>query len=320
MEMEQIMACLLAEISSNREHLKEEIGAGEELLEEEMLPKMETNQERTEANQEKMEARIDASSEKSEVLRNTLVFRMDIHQARTLSTQEEMKAKMDIHQEKIEAAIHSIRSELEETIKHRLEDVLFCVDQKTPDLGKEVTEKTDGKHVDLQAVKTSLDTRTKFLQETLADTKNDLHEEARTMKAEIRINQERMEAKTETIRREFQTQLKEVEAGAECGRGTGTGMGAPKSPKFDGTTSWAVFQRQFDTLAEHNCCMCQEKSTYLITALQGRDTDVLHGVPKGATYEGTFKALEDRFGDQHLTAAYCNQLKSRTQTVGESLQ
>jgi hypothetical protein len=42
------------------------------------------------------------------------------------------------------------------------------------------------------------------------------------MKAEIRINQERMEARTETIRREFQTQLKEVEAGAECGRGTGT--------------------------------------------------------------------------------------------------
>jgi hypothetical protein len=29
---------------------------------------------------------------------------------------EEMKAKMDIHQERMEAAIHSIRSELEEAI------------------------------------------------------------------------------------------------------------------------------------------------------------------------------------------------------------
>jgi enhancing lycopene biosynthesis protein 2 len=47
--------------------------------------------------------------------------------------------------------------------------------------------------VDLQAVKTSLDTRTKILQETLAETKNVLHEEARTTKAEIRINQERLE-------------------------------------------------------------------------------------------------------------------------------
>jgi hypothetical protein len=29
-----------------------------------------------------------------------------------------MKAKMDIHQEKMEATIHTIRSELEELIKH----------------------------------------------------------------------------------------------------------------------------------------------------------------------------------------------------------
>jgi hypothetical protein len=127
-----------------------------------MVAKMETNQERIEANQGRMEARIDASSEKSEVLRSTLLFRMNIHQARTVSTQEEMKAKMDIHQEKME---------LEVAIKHRLEDVLFCIDQKTPDLRKELREKTDKTQVDLQAVKTSLDRRTKFLQETSADMK-----------------------------------------------------------------------------------------------------------------------------------------------------
>jgi hypothetical protein len=37
-----------------------------------------------------------------------------------------MKVKMDIHQETIEAAIHSIQSELEEMIKHHVEDVLLC--------------------------------------------------------------------------------------------------------------------------------------------------------------------------------------------------
>jgi hypothetical protein len=47
--------------------------------------------------------------------------------------------------------------------------------------------------------------------------------EAPKVKAEIRINQERMEAKTEATRREFQTQLKGVVAGAERGGGTGTG-------------------------------------------------------------------------------------------------
>jgi hypothetical protein len=52
-----------------------------------------------ENNQAKMEARRETSTDKSEVLRSTLVFRVDIHQA-----------KMDIHQEKIGAAVHSIRS------------------------------------------------------------------------------------------------------------------------------------------------------------------------------------------------------------------
>jgi hypothetical protein len=67
-----------------------------------------------------------------------------------MSTQEEMKAKMDIHQEKVEAAMHSIRSELEETIKHRVEDVLSYVDQKTQGLRKDLSEKIDETELDLQ--------------------------------------------------------------------------------------------------------------------------------------------------------------------------
>jgi hypothetical protein len=143
---------------------------------------------------------------------------------------------------KLEAAIHSIRSE--ETIKHRVEYVLSCVHQKTQCLRKELTEKINETQVDLQAVKMPLDTQKSSLQETLADTRNDLYEEldlmfqvqARTTKAEIRINEERTEAKTEATRRDFQPQSKEVEARAKRGRGTGTSEGAAKPPKFDGTT------------------------------------------------------------------------------------
>jgi hypothetical protein len=47
---------------------------------------------------------------------------------------------------------------------------------------------------------------------------------------------------------------------------------------------------------------------------------VLHRVLKGATYEETLEALEDRFGDQHFVDAYHSQLKTRTQGVGELLQ
>jgi hypothetical protein len=81
-----------------------------------------------------------------------------------------------------------------------------------------------------------------------------------------------------------------------------------------------VFRHQFETVAQHNCWTSQIKSTYLITALQGRATDVLHGVPKGATYEKTLEAQADLFRDQHLAAAYRSQLKTRTQGVGESTQ
>jgi hypothetical protein len=66
-----------------------------------------------------------------------------------------------------------------------------------------------------------------------------------------------------------------------------------KPPKFDGTTSWTVFRRQFETVAEHSCWTRLEKFTHFITALQGRATELLHGVPKGANYEETLDAPED---------------------------
>jgi hypothetical protein len=61
--------------------------------------------------------------------------------------------------------------------------------------------------------------------------------------------------------------LKEVKAGAEQERRTGTR--AAKPPKFDRTTSWTVFRLQFKAIAEHNCWTHMEKSTYSIIALQG---------------------------------------------------
>jgi hypothetical protein len=52
--------------------------------------------------------------------------------------------------------------------------------------------------------------------------------------------------------------------------------------------------------------------------LVGPGHRLLHMALKGATYAEILEALEDSFGDQHLGAAYCSQLKSRTQGVGES--
>jgi hypothetical protein len=99
-------------------------------------------------------------------------------------------------------------------------------------------------------------------------------------------------------------QLKKVEAWAKHGRGTGTGVDTVKPPEFSGTTSWAVFQHQFKTISEHTCWTCLEKSTYLVTILQGHATNVLHGVPKGVTPEETLEAWQDHFVHQHLAVVY----------------
>jgi hypothetical protein len=46
------------------------------------------------------QGKMEANTEKVEVLQGTLISRMDIHRARTEFTRKEMKAKMDVHQEK----------------------------------------------------------------------------------------------------------------------------------------------------------------------------------------------------------------------------
>jgi hypothetical protein len=115
----------------------------------------------------------------------------------------------------------------------------------------------------------------------------------------------------DTMWRRLKAKIAEVKAQADHGRGTGTGPGVAQPAKFNATTSWAVFRHQFKTVAEHNYWMCQEKFAYLIITLQGQTTSMLHRVLKGTTNEETLEALEESFGDQHLAAAYCSQLKTK---------
>jgi hypothetical protein len=127
-------------------------------------------------------------------------------------------------------------------------------------------------------------------------------------------------SETEAPQREFQSRLEVAVATAGRESGPGACASTAQPPIFDGTTSWAVFRRQFESVVEHNLWSSQMKSTYLITTLNGRESDVLHGIPTSATYEETLRALDDRFRDQNFAAEFRNQLKTRTQKAGESLQ
>jgi hypothetical protein len=62
-------------------------------------------------------------------------------------------------------------------IGYRVEEVLSCVDQETQGLRKELTENIDETQVDLQAIRISVDMRTKSLLETITDIREHFHGE-----------------------------------------------------------------------------------------------------------------------------------------------
>ncbi|KAJ4442317.1 hypothetical protein ANN_03903 [Periplaneta americana] len=64
-----------------------------------------------------------------------------------------------------------------------------------------------------------------------------------------------------------------------------------KTSKFDGT-SWTIFHRQFEAAA-HNWWTPAEKTTQLLTALQGQASEILHSVSEDGAAAETMAALRD---------------------------
>jgi hypothetical protein len=171
-----------------------------------METKMDGRQKEIKAQTASLASRIEGNKEKFEVLQAAFVSRMDIHQ------------------EKMEVTTQSIRSELEDTIKHLVEGAVSCVDQETQSLRKEPTEKIHETQVVLQTIKTSFDTRRKDLLEAITDTREHLQtefdlfqEKTRTIRDTIITSQGNVEAKMEANCSELQSQLDEVAARAERG-------------------------------------------------------------------------------------------------------
>jgi hypothetical protein len=126
----------------------------------------------------------------------------------------------------------------------------------------------------------------------------------------------------EATQRDLATQLADlqVQTRREGGSSAGTNADKVKPPKFDGSTSWVVLQRQFEAAAIHNDWTPGEKAAHLLNVLQGQTAHILHSIPAGASYEDIVGALRNRFGDHQLAAAYRSHLKARVQTGGETLQ
>jgi len=131
-----------------------------------------------------------------------------------------------------------------------------------------------------------------------------------------------VEQQARNLREEFDAQIAAVETRSRHvgGGGPGARITTVEPPKFDGETSWAEFQRQFQAAAVQNNWMPSEKAAHILSVLHGKAADILHIMLAKVTYVDIVESLRDRFGDHQPATTYRSQLKARVQVSGETLQ
>jgi hypothetical protein len=81
--------------------------------------------------------------------------------------------------------------------------------------------------------------------------------------------------------------------------------------KFHGSTPWAVFQLQFETVAEHKDWVPLKKATHLIATLNEPAAHILHVVPTGAMYREVTEVLASHCSYHHFEEVFHPWLKRR---------
>jgi hypothetical protein len=185
------------------------------------------------ASQEEMLARMDA--DKAEAKREREADKAESKAERKADKEEmmaRMDAKMDYNQEKTEMAINSIRSELEGEINAWMEYAVAVADKQTPALREELNQKVEEAERRVQA---SINTRTENFQGDMTGVKTNLRE--------VVANTRYLQTELDNRAQGLEVRIAEVEAWVELGVSgrTGNDSGRAKPPKFDGSTSWAMF-------------------------------------------------------------------------------
>jgi hypothetical protein len=149
-------------------------------------------------------------------------------------------------------------------------DALTSIDQQSQVLCEDLVARIGETQRGLEV---PFSTRTRRLHEKI-DTKKDLHEELDRSILEARnyILLQTTKTQVKAAGLELRTQLKLVEARSELGPYQRTGACAAKLLEFDRTTSLAVFRRQFEIIAEHNCWTPGERATCLPPCRAGPPT------------------------------------------------
>ncbi|XP_067647332.1 golgin subfamily A member 6-like protein 7 [Eurosta solidaginis] len=95
-----------------------------------------------------------------------------------------------------------------------------------------------------------------------------------------------------------------------------------KTPSFDGSVPFQVFNLQFGKTATVNNWNAGDKVAALFMALKGPAAEILQTIPEGELncYEALMGALERRYGTEHRRQIYQMELLNRFQRHGETLQ
>ncbi|KAJ4428949.1 hypothetical protein ANN_25945 [Periplaneta americana] len=244
----------------------------------------------------------------------------------TLSTMEnlqqilqaiaEMKAEMNMHISEVKNDIIDVKTEMKSDIMGVKDDVTTQIESVSAHVDGIVAIVKDELKADLDKLNQNFTT----INETVAELRQDVDHFDGKIRALERQEETSVLMDQHAVENKHILALVDRQAREKTDNRRGTRYYNVKTPKFDGTTSWTIFRRQFETIAEHNGWTPAEKTNQLLAGLQGQASEILHSVPEDGTSAEIMTALEGRYGDHQLAAAFRTQLKTRVQQSGESLQ
>jgi hypothetical protein len=111
-----------------------------ELLLDRMNASIEEHMQEMTARMEINQAKLEADRKADQGHMQNMLAKMDTNQEKVYAIHKEMMAKIDDNQKRMEAAVQSIRSERDETIQQRVENVMMRVIHETQSLQNNLQE------------------------------------------------------------------------------------------------------------------------------------------------------------------------------------
>jgi gas vesicle protein len=188
---------------------------------------------------------------------------------------------LDELKDELKTDINDVKTELKNDIENSISAVKDEVSAVRNELRQEVSDF-------LERIRAG---QAEFEERVTRTLREDLNRDIEATRQDVDATRRDLEA----TQRDLETHLAALEVQTRrAGAGNaGTNTDKVKPPKFDGSTWWVVFQRQFEAAAVHNDWTPREKAAHLLSVLQGQAAHVLHSVPTEASYEEIVGALRD---------------------------